>query len=190
MRLAFTTYLKGELGKLASTEDVGEFATRIPPGTLAGIGLPEKADELRDLFGTQQRVDEWVDAQDDGILSDLTEAIDSQWRHNGVAKKIERHGKWKHIECPIEEVRARQAERPYANIFERNEFLLIRLVEDAQLGSLPPYCCYTVGASVAHKTLLAKSDGDYWRIIDGVHRAYQLVLNGEQKLSLCVPDET
>lgn len=189
MQLAFKTYLKGELGKLMNLGDAKRCIENIRPEKLESLGLPSTEDRLLEMFQNHSLVNAWVGAQNLNVVRQLTYTLDNDWRHNGVAGQIESVTSWTEETIPVENILVCSAEpgEQYRAIFERNEYGLVRLAQDDELRTLKPYSSYTLGTSVCWPVLLAKPRGEFWRVFDGVHRAYQMVLNGQQKIRLCVP---
>lgn len=113
----------------------------------------------------------------------------SIWRNNDVRVKLRQGKTWATRPIPITELDVQQAESRHGQIWARNRYSLVALVADEELRQLEPYSRYGAGQEVAFPIVLALLRDGRYRIFDGVHRAYQLVLNGKAEIEVCAPTD-
>ena len=177
---AYRTYLRGELGKLANEGDGQAFLDR------SGFrALGTTASDLVQRFATQQLVDAVVAAMSLPELIAVADAC-SRWRGNGVADRLRGHGSYM-ADVPVGSVYLRPAEGWVTPVFAANGWRLVEIARDPRVLAGEPYRGLEPGRRVEFATLLADEQGSgLFRLIDGMHRAIQLVRNGEQIVRLCV----
>jgi len=182
----YRTYLGGELGKLRNLGDARRFLTRAGGTSLAGLNLRDDPDWLTHAFSSQERTDTYVDGLDDAALIELTECCELR-RHNGVAQKLRNWRGVESLDAPVEAIRRRPAESELRSRFARLRFELVAIANDPVVLAADAYCAHVPGDPVGFTRCLAtrEADGQY-RILDGMHRAIQLVRNGERTVPLCV----
>jgi hypothetical protein len=150
----------------------------VSQAVLNECGVAPDAAGLTVEFASQEKVNGFVDALPDCCLRELTR-ICSEWRKNNVLHELSSCDVWHDVDAPVELVDLRQAERQLAYLFQHNGFQLVRVTSDPRLWTNKPYCDWEPGREVALKTCLAKCLGGRYTIFDGVHRAIQMVRNGE-----------
>lgn len=177
---AYRTYLRGELGKLANAGGAADFLTRSRYTALGGT--PE---ELGRRFATQVLVDDEVERMTTEALVTVTEAC-GVWRNNGVSGRIRgRATSW--ATTPIDVVYLGAAEQDLAPLFAENGWRLRDIARDPRVLREPPYSQHSATTVVAFATLLAEPlPGGEYLLVDGMHRAIQLVRNGKASIHLCV----
>jgi hypothetical protein len=183
----YRTYLRAELEKLRHEGDAREFLDR-GACDLDRLGLPSTVSALNRFFAGQTEVDEFVERLSDGDSIYLTDCCD-RWRGNGVAGKLHGAGDSVLLSTPIDRILVREAEKDVKHIFERHGYRLPAVAADPDLLALEPYSDHVKGDRVVDLPCLAQHEpgpGGYLRLIDGVHRAIQLVRNDEQTISLLV----
>jgi hypothetical protein len=183
----FRVYLRAELGKLKDKGDARDFINALDPELLRDMGLPSGVAVLQARFACQDAVAEFVGRLTDHHLCEVTRCCDYNWRNNGVYKRLTCAAQWVITEVPAEFVDVQQAERCLGEIFRRHNWKLIEIAHDEDLLNKKPYCLYEAGKPVAYPVLLALQKGNRFRVFDGIHRAIQLIRNGETVLRLCHP---
>ncbi len=184
--LPHRVYLMGELGKFRDSQYVAQMLAAIDPDVLRAAGLIGTAEDLSTRFSTQSSIGSYVANLGRGKAMRLAVAL-SRWRNNPVHLKAGDGSDWPVTAVPMREVLLSQAESRYAEAWAAHGWELERIASDPALMSLPPYTSYRPGREVEFPILLAELDQGRWRVFDGVHRAIQLYLNGEARLTLCVP---
>lgn len=178
----FRVYLKAELGKLADGSDAACFLKSVSPEVLEKCRLALDVAALTLQFALQESVNRFVDILPDCCLRDLTRACDRDWRKNGVFDKLSSCDVWDRVHAAVQLVDVQQAEPRLAHLFRRNDFHLVRVACDPELWTNKPYCDWEPGREVAFKTCLARSSSARYTLFDGVHRAIQMVRNGERTI--------
>jgi hypothetical protein len=184
----YRTYLRGELGKLRNLGDARCFLARAGETSVASFNLRADPDWLTHWFSSQERTDAYVDELDDAALIGLTERCEI-WRHNGVAQKLRTWRRVESLDAPVEAIRLRDAESALRPRFAQLRFDLVAIANDPVVLAADAYCAHIPGDPVGFPRCLAtrEPEGRY-RILDGMHRAIQLVRNGERTVPLCVGD--
>lgn len=181
----FRIYLRAELGKLERPRDAERFVEKVPQDVLHDCGLRMNAHEISNRLTSQERVDEFVAALQDETARCLAEACSKRWRENDAFDKLESSDTWREADVPIDQIELQQAEPELGDRFRNHGYSLRRIATDERILAAEPYCHHRPGETVWFRTCLAmKNDGTY-RIFDGMHRAIQLVRNGEATLRLC-----
>lgn len=112
----------------------------------------------------------------------------SNFRGNNVFETLNSYLNWKEEKIPVDKIYTSQAERTIKPLFESHNFKLVDITNDKSLFETKPYCKYPRDRKVTYKTLLAvKENDDCYRLIDGVHRAIQLVRQDKKYIQLCFP---
>lgn len=182
----YRTYLRGELARLRK---VPVAANLLEAGMCIGNLLPDSESErLAELFINQSLTDAFVFSLPPERLLILTDCL-SRWRSNNVRHELRPSQAVEVLEVDVDLVRLNDAERSLHEAFERNDRLLTRIAADDEVLANETYAQHEQGLHVDLPLCLAKPDPDaagMFRVIDGVHRAIQLVRNGESRLTLCV----
>lgn len=173
-------YLRGELGK----GDVGSQLLKIETigCLLERFGLPRDSDELTRAFATQDLVDSYVGGLADRDAMELM-ICSSTARNNPVANLLRRARRVAFLRADCGQLYLSDAESALHNVFMEHNRALLAIAADARLadhgyGNQP--------RPVEFATCLATPYGDGYLIFDGIHRAIQMVVNGEPTLQLCV----
>lgn len=186
----YRTYLRAELGKLASLNDANGFLTR-SGCRVHELHLVRDAGWLTQTFETQGKVDAFVEGLGDDALIQLTRCC-SIWRNNSVARELLPAQSVELLDVPVAQILLRVAERDLEPYFARNGYRLTSIARDLGLLAAPPYRDQGPGEVVRFARCLAKRETetpDHFRIFDGMHRAIQLVRNGDPRIPLCVVSE-
>ena len=183
----FRVYLRAELAKLKNEGDARDFVKALGSELLREMGVPSRVAALQAKLACQDAVAELVDRLSDCHLCEVTKRCDYKWRNNGVYRRLTCAAQWVITEVPAESVDVQRAEPCLGEIFRRHNWKLIEIAHDEDLLNKEPYCLYEVGKPVAYPVLLALQKGDRFRVFDGIHRAIQLIRNGETVLRLCHP---
>lgn len=185
----YRTYLRGELGKLRNLGDARCFLARAGVTSLSAFKLRADPHWLTRGFSTQERTDSYVEGLDDAALIGLTDRCEL-WRHNGVAQKLRTWRMVEILDAPVAAIRLREAESELRPRFAQLEFELVAIANDPVVLAADAYCAHNPGDPVGFPRCLATGEPDgRYRILDGIHRAIQLVRNGERTVPLCVGDD-
>ena len=184
--LPYRVYLRGELGKLRHTGDATDFLAAVDDGLLDRCELPKDVAGLTSRFQDQSLVDAFVAELVPHLAAELADHCSRDWRRNSVADKLARGRAWRFESVPVREVLVVQAERALYGLFARHGYRLREIVQDPGLLTEPAYGDHAAGEDVAYPILLALRRDGHSHVFDGVHRAVQLVRNGETTLDLCV----
>jgi hypothetical protein len=183
----YRVYLRAELGKLANVDDGRAFVEK------SGCRVEEfrlVADPvwLAQSFGSQRQVDAYVDVLDDLDLVRLTQCCDS-WRGNGIAGKLSRRQIPTCIEVRVGDVLLNQAEPWLGHVFRQHDGRLAAIAQDQRVLGADAYSRHRPGEEISYRVCLANpvrnAEGTY-RVFDGMHRAIQMVRNGDAQIPLCV----
>jgi hypothetical protein len=183
--IQFRIYLRAELGKLRRRGDAERFVEKVPQDVLQDCGLPMNAHEISDSMTSQEQVDAFVAVLQDKTAWRLAEACSKRWRKNDAFDKLESSDIWREADVPIGQIELQQAEPKLGDLFQDNGFSLSRIATDERILAAEPYCHHRPGETVRFRTCLAMKKDETYRIFDGMHRAIQLVRNGEATLRLC-----
>ena len=181
----FRVYLRAELGKLRNQGAAQDFLASNPVADIGPIGIARSVQELTTQFADQACVDAFVGGLSDAALVELTSLCDT-WRNNGVSKHLAPDQHTELINVPGENVLLRPAESGLRSRFAKLDWRLLAIAGDPVVMQTQPYAGEREGQSVQFATCLAEPDGKEYRLIDGMHRAIQLVRNGETQIHLCV----
>lgn len=185
--LQYRVYLLAELGKLRARGDAEFLLERINDADLAALGLEQGPVALTAQFRDQVDVAAYVDGLDATQAVALT-GLCSRARRNDVAVRLAEPGRWEIIRAPAADVEIAQAEPALADIWRRHGYRLSAIARDPDVLSSHPYSQRQANIRPAYDVLLASRHGASYRVFDGVHRAIQLVRNGELALTMCVPE--
>lgn len=183
----YQTYLRAELAKLGRLGDAKAFL-RSGPCLVAVVPPPFTVERVVQAFASQQLVDDFVAALSPEALVALTDCC-ARWRGNNISADLSPQQVVGLIDAPVGQILLRDAEPRLASVFDRHGGRLTAIAADPLLLREPEYRDYTPGVSVAVPICLAKPDPEgsgYFRIIDGMHRAIQLVRNGQATIRICV----
>jgi hypothetical protein len=182
----FRTYLRAELARLKS-ESVASGLPNLPE--CGGLTLePGGPQAVAARFETQDRTDSFVSRLTDDELICLTQCL-SRWRNNSVSSDLKRSQTAVLEGVAVGLIRLNDAEALLHDAFVRNGRLLTRIASDPEVLADPNFAKHSPGEPVNLPICLAKPDPEApgkFRVIDGVHRAIQLVRNGESSILLCV----
>jgi hypothetical protein len=183
---AYQVYLKGELAKLRRYDDAHCFINQ--SGCADGaFGLQLNEGWLARRFATQAGVDSYVGSLDEPSLVELT-ARCGQWRQNDVAVKLRgRHAEF--LPIAAENVLVCQAEPCLGPDFARLGSQLVRVAQAPAVLAAAAYRDKGSCERIDFRWCLAEpvpGRPGVYRIFDGVHRAIQMVRNGETHIPLCV----
>jgi len=177
-------YLKGELGKLSNSDHGREHVAR-SACRMDDFGLPPDAEGLAHVLPNQHVIDAFVDAlsRDDVVALTMCFA----WRDNGVPRKLDRARTSENRRVPVTLIDVAYAEPELHDVFRELDHRLADVATDERVKASGRYAM--VPGPVAYPILLAETyagAGGRCRVIDGVHRAVQLYVNGEPEIELCV----
>jgi hypothetical protein len=181
----YRVYLRAELGKLRSHDGAAQFLAHDPMERLANHHLSDSAEALTAKFASQELVDQYVAALQDPLLIQLTDYC-GQWRGNGIENMLFRDQTHEFLTVPISTILLSPAEPVLFSVFEENAWRLTVIANDQRVLSSVPYCDHERGEPVSFGRCLARCEGTQYQIFDGMHRAIQLVRNGEECIPLCV----
>lgn len=184
--LPYRVYLRGELGKLRGTGDATDFLAAVDESLLDRCELPKDVTGLSSRFHDQSLVDAFVAELTPDLAAELADRCSRDWRRNPVADKLARGRGWRFESVPVREVFVVRAERALYGLFARHGYRLWEIVQDPVLLTEHAYGDHVAGEDVAYPTLLALRGDGHYHVFDGVHRAVQLVRNGQTTLDLCV----
>jgi hypothetical protein len=185
----YRVYLRSELGKLQNVDD-GEDFLGTPDCPRGSVELPRDVDVLAERLATQELVDAFVAGVEDQALIDLTGCC-GLWRRNRIAENLTRWQSTHFIDVPIENVLLKRAEKVLWPVFDHLEALIAIGVDDEVLA-YPVYAARSPGEQIDYKWCLARPEPGrqgIYRIFDGMHRAIQMLRNGETHIPLCVVED-
>jgi hypothetical protein len=189
----YRIYLRGELARLRDPDSATDFLNKARSSLSPGWTLGASGREISGLLPTQGHVDGFVARLSRKDARQLTEVC-SRWRNNSVAGKIAAAGEvpWSIRAVPAVELEVDQAEptAELARAFALHQYLLAEIARDPFILSRAPYSEHRAGDPVELPLTLAVPHPVRLRIFDGIHRAIQLVRNGEETLQVCAPDFT
>jgi hypothetical protein len=181
----YRVYLRAELGKLCNLGDAQTFLAHMPEAVLDRIRIADTPGALTAQFADQGLVDAFVQGLSDSDLVELTRHCDT-WRNNGVSRHLSPNQHIEFVTASIENVLLRPAESFLRDRFEQLGWSLPAIARDPEVLQSHPYVGEIPGQPVAFATCLAELRGQNYTVIDGMHRAIQLVRNGETQIHLCV----
>lgn len=189
IEVAYQTYLRAELAKLRNAGDAADFLAR-SGCAVASLEPQVTVAALMGAFNDQALVDDFVDRLDLAGKRKIAECCQT-WRRNGVASKLAAARRATLETVPIEQLLLGGAESKfeYRLLWARNGQRLVAIAADPELGMLPPYRDWLPNQAVEITRCLVEPDSfdsDAYKVIDGIHRAIQLVWNGATALDLCV----
>jgi len=135
----FRIYLKSELGKLGNQGDASWFLRCVSSEVLKMCGVPADPIDLAHVFGSQERVNAFVDSLANPKLEMLTKSCDREWRKNGVFEKLTNHSAWREELVSVHLIDVQQAEPRLAYLFRRHAFELKHIAGDCDLWTHEPY---------------------------------------------------
>lgn len=185
--VAYRIYLRAELAKLRNRGDAEDFISKASCAP-ESLGLPRTLDGLTDTFDDQARVDAFVDRLDLAGKRTIAKCCEN-WRGNALARKLAAASSAALFSAPIDRLLVAPAEQEYEYLFARNGWSLVGIAADPELRTLTPYSAFVRGAPVTEARCISEADSrgpDRYRIIDGIHRAIQLVWNDASAIDLCV----
>lgn len=185
--IQFRVYLHAELGKLRNRGDAANFIRAVPDNVLAKLSLCNEPDGLSNQFLNQDAVSLFVDQLVDEDVRVLVKFCDRNWRKNGVFTKLQEGKRWEIHDVYSGDIDIQQAEPRLCQLFRDHHYNLIAIATDTMLLQEEPYVNRTAAEPVYYPILLAVRQNGRHRIFDGIHRAIQLVRNGQDYLQLCVP---
>jgi len=181
----YRVYLRAELGKLCNEGDAEGFLRANSEEQVTRVGIAQAIEGLINQFASQDEVDTFVGNLSNHELVEVTGLCD-QWRRNGISRLLRSAQHPVIMQVPIEMILLRPAEPILHSRFEELGWELIAIAQDSVVLRTPPYSRSEAGRQVAMMTCLAERADDRYRLIDGMHRAIQLVRNGDAQLNLCV----
>lgn len=185
----FVIYLRAELGKLGHEGDAADFLAM--GGRKEVASVPASVEALMEAFASQPQVDEYVLGLGDEDLVALTRCC-GRWRGNNIANDLAPGQSVETIDVAVGRILLRPAEPRLHSDFARLEWRLVQIAEDPRILEQPEYRDHTPGDAVEVPVCIAKpepSEPGAFRVIDGVHRAIQMLRNGQQTIRLCVVRE-
>jgi hypothetical protein len=189
---AFRVYLTAELLKLKNTDMARVFIEGVleeDRDLLKKCGLSIRPEDYRTRFERgSEEADVFLDSCSEEMIEALARMI-SGVRQNGVYRKILNHDSWYLVPgVDLDKISVSPAESWNIELFERKCFKVVSIARDSELWKVKPYSGWNAGRQVEFRTCLAVgfSRGRY-RIFDGIHRAIQLVRNGETTVDICCP---
>jgi len=187
----FRIYLRGELGKLSDRSDAANFIAAVrPSGLLAKVGLGGDPESLSRQLGSRAAVDELVATLPPDVLEPLAQCCGDVCRANpDLYRKLTSSNEWLKQDVPIDSIRLQQAEPRLGEIFAELDYRLTAVAADPRVLSSPPYSCRTARENVDYPVCLAKRHAGVFYVFDGIHRAIQLVRNGQTHITLCFSED-
>jgi hypothetical protein len=183
----YRTYLRAELGKLGCVDDGRDFLA-LASCCLQAFGLRSDPDWLASAFASQDQVDAYVARLSPQALEELTTCCD-RWRNNNIANALSPRQGYDLIDVAVENILLSQAEPALGDLFRRHAYRLGAIASDPELLAAAPYSSHRPREEVRFRRCLARLEpggtGTY-RMFDGMHRAVQMVRNGEAQMPLCV----
>lgn len=183
----YILYLAPELQKFKDRNWALKFFAKFQNHELfEEFNLPMDIEIFAKQFSEKETIIKYLENQTQQTIIKLSRFLSIQWRENGAAHKLDKFQDWRDEEIEIGSIFVYPAEECLNTFFAENDFSLLRIVADQRIMSSKPYYTYTPGSKVDFKTLLAIKKGNTnYHIFDGVHRAIQLAVNGEEVLYLC-----
>jgi hypothetical protein len=180
-------YLLAELGKFSNEGDVRSFFDKIGEAGLAQLEWNAEPEEIALRFRDQASVSNFVEHLSDAKVMVLVRLC-AIWRDNGILGKLSQGTEWTVEEVPIAIVDLQQAEPQLGPVFAKNDFRLTAIASDPEVLRSEPYCLRVPGQAVDYPVLLGVRSGGRFRVFDGMHRAIQLVRNGERVVKICASE--
>jgi hypothetical protein len=183
----FRVFLRAELGKLHDVQEASNFISAVrPPGLLKDLCLSADPAVLTRQLNSQAAVDELVARLSPQLVKTLSKRCGDDWRANpDLYHQLTSSDAWLEQEIEIKSIYLKQAEPDLRDVFAGLDYHLPAIATDAHVLSSIPYCYASPGDPVAYPVCLAKGSLGTYRIFDGMHRAIQLVRNGQQKIRIC-----
>jgi hypothetical protein len=187
----FRVYLRGELGKLRNRRDAAAFIVAVESSELLGdIGLAADPESLSRQLDSQAAVDELVARLQPETLDALSKCCSNEWRANpDLYEQLTSSDTWTEKNVDVESILLKQAEPRLGQLFAELGYRLTAIAADRRVLSSHPYCLRTPGELVDYPICLAKRSSGTFRVFDGIHRAIQLVRNGQGQIPLCFSDD-
>lgn len=106
----------------------------------------------------------------------------SRWRQNDMYNKIMKSpDEWNQKTIPISQIRVGRINATLNPLLERCKFRLDRIAEDKDIKS---HREFKHQGNMTSSDLIAKKENSTYKIIDGIHRAIRLVLDGQKQIDL------
>ena len=185
----FRVYLRAELGKLVDRAVAEDFiAAAGPSGLPDRIGLAPDPDSLSHQLDSQAAMNRFVRSLSSELLDGLAKCC-SAWRKNpNLYTQLTSSNEWVLEDVEIESINLEQAEPCLAWLFAELGYSLTAIATDRRVLSSRPYCDSAPGDPVDYPICLAKRYSSTYVVFDGIHRAIQLVRNGQRRIPLCFSD--
>jgi len=184
--LPYRVYLRAELGKLANVDDAKRLLEHMQ-ASRRRFSLPSDPAELADRFASQELVDAYVADLGDSALAAVTNLC-SRVRGNDVARKLDRMRGFELLLVGVENVLLSPAELELHDLFDRHGWQLASIARDSEFLTAASYRHHHEREEIRFRWCLAEPWPDrsgMYRIFDGMHRAIQMVRNGETQIPLC-----
>jgi hypothetical protein len=188
----FRVYLRAELGKLRYRADAAAFIFAVgPSGLLRDIGLNRDPESLARQLDSQTAVDGLVAQLSPDVLKLLAKCCGDEWRANpDLYSQLTSSDLWAEEQVEIEFIYLKQAEPHLGAVFSDLGYRLTAIAADPRILSSAPYCDSRPGKPIDYPVCLAKRGLGAYRLFDGIHRAIQLVRNGQARIPICFSDDS
>jgi hypothetical protein len=182
----FRTYLRAELAKLCH---VGDAAALLTSGSCRNaVWLPNTSEDLVEAFGSPEQIDFYLAHLSPEELVTLANCL-SQWRGNNVASVLAAGRSTEYVDVPVGSILLSAAEPELKETFRRYAWSLPLIARDPEVLKADAYRHHSTGDTVQFPVCLARPEPGQpgaFRLIDGMHRAIQLVRNGQDSIAVCV----
>ena len=182
----FWTYLRAELAKLCH---VGDAAALVASGSCGNaVWLPNTSEDLAQAFRSPEQIDFYLARLSPEELVSLANCL-SHWRRNNVASVLAAGRSTECIDVPVGSILLSAAEPQLKAAFGRNAWSLPLIARDPEVLNADAYRDHSPGEIVQFPICLARPEPGQpgaFRLIDGMHRAIQLVRNGQDRIAVCV----
>jgi hypothetical protein len=182
----YLTYLRAELGKFGNVAEAS--ALLASARCEAAVWLPATPKDLAKSFRTTEQIDAYLARLSRKQLIGLANCL-SNWRRNNVASTLAATLSTEYIDVPVASILLSAAEPELHEAFARNAWSLSLIAADPEVLKADAYRDRSPGGIVRVPICLARperNDPGTFRVVDGMHRAIQLVRNGHVLITLCI----
>ncbi len=144
-----------------------------------------KVEMSKNKYANPRELNRFIESLNNKQISYLCKFL-STFRNNGVYDFIDMHNKWEKEKVPLSKLKLRRINKKVEPFLRKDNFNLYRISKDKKIIKNSEFKSQ---GKIGDKKIIVVNIGNEYKIIDGNHRAIELVKYGDKKMEILKPIE-